>query len=254
MYGYRPDFTIPAGKRTNIPSLDKHLANLAKIRKETEAALRITKARMKEQYEQGKKAPHIFAVGDLVKLAAKDIKIHQQSPKLGPRQLGPFKVLERIGDLDYRLELLSFMKINPVFHVDCLSPWHETGIKPPPQPELIQIEGQEEWEIDEILDSRYYRRQFQYLIKWKNYRGDPSWEPWKNLEHAPDAVSEFHSKHPNAPRRLNATLYASLFSQTRTSHTEPDRSQFPTQYPDIFELDWEMGRVIGNPSREDARI
>ena len=60
---------------------------------------------MKEQYERNKKNAHVFNVGDMVMLAAKDIKIHQRSPKLGPRQLGPFKVLEKVGELDYRLEI-----------------------------------------------------------------------------------------------------------------------------------------------------
>jgi hypothetical protein len=44
---------------------------------------------------------HEFKVGDLVSLSAKDVKIHQKSPKLGSKQLGPFKVLERISNLDY---------------------------------------------------------------------------------------------------------------------------------------------------------
>ena len=67
--------------------------------------MRMTKERMKAQYERDKKTAHSFNVGDMVMLQAKDVKIHQPSPKLGPRQLGPFKILERIGDLDFKLEL-----------------------------------------------------------------------------------------------------------------------------------------------------
>ena len=103
--------------------LDDRLDNMAKVRKEAEAALRLTKQQMKADYERDRKQAHQFAPGDLVGLSAKDIKIHQPTPKLGPRQLGPFKVLERVGDLDYRLELPVWLKIHDVIHVNRLSPW-----------------------------------------------------------------------------------------------------------------------------------
>ena len=33
----------------------------------------------------------------------------------------------------------------------------------------IVIDGEPEWEVEEILDSRWHWRRFQYLIKWKEY-------------------------------------------------------------------------------------
>ena len=121
-YGYRPDFAPPIGKRSNNPSLEERLDNLARARKDAEAALRLSKQHMKDAYERNKQTAHSFEPGDLVWLAAKDIKIHQKSPKLGPRQLGPFKVLKKVGELDYRLEIPPQFKIHPVIHVDHLSP------------------------------------------------------------------------------------------------------------------------------------
>jgi hypothetical protein len=78
---------------------------------------------MKEQYERDKKTAHSFNVGDLVWLQAKDIKIHQKSPKLGPCQLGPFKVIKRIGNLDFKLDLPHYLKLHSVFHVNRLAPY-----------------------------------------------------------------------------------------------------------------------------------
>jgi hypothetical protein len=37
------------------------------------------------------------------------------------------------------------------------------------EPLLELIEGQPEWEVEKILDSRLYRCKLQYLIKWKGY-------------------------------------------------------------------------------------
>lgn len=102
VYGYRPDFAKVVGQRSNIPSLEVRLDRMAEIRKEAEAALRISKEKMKEASGNGRLLEHEFRVGDLVRLSSKNIQIHQKTPKLGPRQLGPFKVLERIGDSTLR--------------------------------------------------------------------------------------------------------------------------------------------------------
>ena len=43
IYGYTPDFTIPAGQPTGVPVLDKRLQLLQSIRKDAEAALHLSK-------------------------------------------------------------------------------------------------------------------------------------------------------------------------------------------------------------------
>jgi hypothetical protein len=43
LYGYTPDFTIPIGCTTGIPVLDKGLQHLQVVRKDTEAALHLSK-------------------------------------------------------------------------------------------------------------------------------------------------------------------------------------------------------------------
>jgi len=44
-----------------------------------------------------------------------------------------------------------------------------TGQKTEDHPPPIVIDGELEWEVEEILDSRWHRKRFQYLIKWKGY-------------------------------------------------------------------------------------
>ncbi|ESK81243.1 hypothetical protein Moror_14422 [Moniliophthora roreri MCA 2997] len=238
MYGYRPDFTIPAGRHTNkFPALEAHLDDLKKIREEAEAALWMGKEKMKEAYEEGKRKAHDFRVGDKVWLAAKDIKIHQASRKLGLRQLGPFEVVEHIGDLDYCLKLPPAMKVHNVFHVNCLSPWrgNEVNGQQAPPPEVVEVEGEEEHLVEEILDSRVYRKKLQYLVRWEEYgEEEDSWEPAENIEHAKAKVKSFHKKNPNAPARVAAVLFATLLWQELKNFTKA-----------MTDLTWKEGKKVG---------
>ena len=114
--------------------LDKRLQLLQSIRKDAEAALRLSKRRMQTQAHQ-RHTPYKFKVGEKVWLQAKQIKIHQQSSKLGPKQLGPFTVTKVLSDVDYQLALPPALKVHDVFHVDRLSPYkgnEVNGLEPPP--------------------------------------------------------------------------------------------------------------------------
>jgi hypothetical protein len=56
--------------------------------------------------------------------------------KLGPLFYGPFKIIEQVGDIAYKLELPAGAKLHNVFHVSLLKPYHGTtpigpGVLPP---------------------------------------------------------------------------------------------------------------------------
>ena len=69
----------------------------------------------------------------------------------------------------YRLRLPHEMKqLHPVFNVVKLTPVPDdpiTGCTTEDHPLPIVINGEAEWKVEEILDSRWYWRRFQYLIK-----------------------------------------------------------------------------------------
>ena len=70
---------------------------------------------------------------------------------------------------------------------------------PPPLP--TQVDGLPEFEVQEILDSRYFYRKLQYLVDWVGYdQSDISWEPMENLSNASLAIKECHKKFPDKPR------------------------------------------------------
>ncbi|KAJ3538280.1 hypothetical protein NMY22_g5229 [Coprinellus aureogranulatus] len=158
IYGHLPHFNIPVAPKLGIRSIDKRLQQLQNVLKEVEATLRFDKARQKLDYETGKRTAHSFQVNDYVWLSAKNIAIKVPTCKLGDLYLGPFKITEKVGDLDYRLQLPDpLSRLHPVFHIDKLYPWKGSdinGILPPP-PDPIELDGEEEWEVQEVLDSRW---------------------------------------------------------------------------------------------------
>ena len=105
VYGHLPFFNIPIGRPTGIRSIDERIQHMEDVREDVEAALRVEKSHQKEAYERGKRSAHSFAVGDYVWLSSKNIALKRRTPKLADLQLGPFKVLQKIGDLDYHLAL-----------------------------------------------------------------------------------------------------------------------------------------------------
>ena len=77
--------------------------------------------------------------------------------------------------------------------MDLLIPYHETqehGVNyPQPAPELI--DGEEEYEVEEIIDECINRRKRQYLVKWTGYpASENSWVNAKDL-HSPELLEEF---------------------------------------------------------------
>ena len=229
LYGYTPDFTIPAERPTGIPLIDKRLQHLRTLRIDAETALRLSKEHMKEGRPKfyGTSA---FTVGNKVWLQAKQIKIHQQSAKLGPKQLGPFEITEVLSDVDYRLKFPPALQIHEVFHIDRLSPYkgnEVNGLEPPP-PEPVTVDGEEEYEVDHIRDSKLFGCTLKYLVRWKGYReGEDTWEPERNLKHTPAKLAEFHAQNPGAPCTINALLYVSLPWQLLFQNTSANADIVP---------------------------
>ena len=115
----------------------------------------------------------------------------------------------------YRLKLPHQMKqLYPVFNVVRLTLAPDdpiTGRKMEDHPLPIIISGEAEWEVEEILDSCWHQRRFQYLIKWKGYGCEHnSWESASEV-FAPELTAEFHRKHPGAPRHIQRMEFDSIF-------------------------------------------
>ena len=97
-----------------------------------------------------------FKIGDKVWLEGCNLKSDRPSIKLSAKRYGPFKITKVLSPITYQLQLPLSWKIHDVFHVDLLTPYKETKMHGPnfvePPPDLIN--GEEEYEVEAILDSR----------------------------------------------------------------------------------------------------
>jgi len=105
-------------------------------------------------------------------------------------------------------------QLHPVFNVVKLTPASDDpiiGRKTEDHPLPVVIDEEAEWEVEEILDSHWYQRRFQYLIKWKGYGQEHnSWESASKVS-APELTAEFHCKHPGASRHVRRAEFDNIF-------------------------------------------
>ncbi len=185
----RPTIHIKANGEDQSPTVTEQLIEVQQARLHASQAL-LKRFKTKEPMIQ-------FNEGDLVWLDRHNLTIKVPSRKLAAKRYGPFMIIKQISPVAYQLQLPEYMKVHNVFHINLLFPYKEMEQYGPsfPHPPPDLIDGQEEQEIEAILDvCRKGKQQgLQYLIKWKGF---PSSEnEWVNKEemHVDDLVKQFHT-------------------------------------------------------------
>jgi len=131
---------------------------------EAKSTIRKAQDDMKRYYDCRRTLAPVFNPGDKVFLDASDIRTMHPSQKLSHQRLGPFIVERWIGPMAYRLKLPHWMKqLHLVFNVVKLTLAPDDpipGRKTMDHPLPIIIDREVEWEVEEILDSRWHWRRF----------------------------------------------------------------------------------------------
>ena len=154
--------------------------------------------------------------------------------KLSQRYYGPFKVLERIGELAYKLELPESSLLHPVFHVTTLKkmvgkPKHVVEELP-----VFDEEGEMLLKPKEVLRYRQQRkgrggdRIWQVLVHWQGLPVEEA--TWEDYEEVATKFSNFSLEdkgvlegggNGEAPKRRSARIRA----QTTTMATLENMGQ-----------------------------
>jgi hypothetical protein len=206
IYGRHPKCSFELNIRTDNPDeVNAKLVaeRMSHIHDVLRSEMKYAQARYTETADRSRVPAPLFKPNDLVWLDARNLRTERPSRKLENKHLGPYRVVRAIGTHAYELDIPGTMNHHRTFPVSLLNPAQSDPlpgqILPPPLP--VVVDGEEEWFVDEILDSRVRRGRLQYLVKWK---GDytPTWEPEEFLEDV-TAVDEFHQQYPDKPRPLS---------------------------------------------------
>src|SRR5579863_5897997 len=188
---------------SNVPAIERHKETIITTCRNAWEAMKRTQELL------GHKTHHrLYQKGQKVWLEGTNLQTTHLTAKLCPKRYGPFKITEIIGSTTYRLELPPQWCIHNAFHANLLLPYQETpehgqNFKEPP-PDLV--DGQPEWEVEEILQEWTQHGKKQYLIRWKGYsEAHNSWEPEAYLN-TPELLQAFHQCHKKVIHALKAVL------------------------------------------------
>jgi hypothetical protein len=164
-----------------------------------------------------------YKEGDQVWLEGKNLRLSQPTAKFAPRRHGPFKVIKVLSPVSYQLALPTQWSIHPVFHIDLLTPYRETITHGPnyqcPVPDLV--EGEEEYSVEKILDSRKFgrRQRLQYLVKWEGYPDSDNMWVDKDDMFADDKVREFKASNTAKEVHIRRLTSAKLPYPSALTHS-----------------------------------
>jgi hypothetical protein len=156
LYGYHPpSITSSLKEKSKVQAVEDHIEHQQQVLQILKDNLTMAHNRMKQQADQ----TDVPQVGDWVFLILQpykqmSLKQAKNDNKLSPKYYGPYKVLQKIGTMAYKLELPTSSRVRPVFHVSCLK--NVIGDKIPVQtilPELDE-EGEIILEPEAIIDTR----------------------------------------------------------------------------------------------------
>ena len=209
--GYHPNLTIHPERDLASSRAKDLIVDLDELHQELKTTIAEAQRRYQGPADAKRMQPPEFIVGQQAFVKAKFFRSTRPSHKLAEKYLGPFEILAKAGSHSYTLRLPDTIRgVHPVFHVSMLEPAVPNEIpnrvQSPPPP--VDVQGELEYEISEVLDSKIDRRRsckLLYLVRWLGYENtddEYSWLPATELEHAKDLITDFHTAYPAKPGPL----------------------------------------------------
>jgi len=147
---------------TKVENISEHMNKTLKFARKS---LVKTQKQMMKQVNKHRKEVD-YKIESKMFLNERNIVTARSFKKLDDKMLDSFTNLDLV-DSSYKLKLSKSMRVHDVFHSDLLRPAVDDplhGQKNEPSGSIV-VNDEDEWEIDDILNSRRYRRRLQYRVK-----------------------------------------------------------------------------------------
>ncbi|CAN6720302.1 unnamed protein product [Malus baccata var. baccata] len=191
VYGYVPHL-VPAYESgiTKVDSVEQSLKERDNILSLLKNNLVAAQGKMKVQADK-KRIERVFEVGDwvyliLVPYQHKSLATHH-SHKLQPRFNGPFRVLAKVGNVAYKIQLPNHSKLHHVFHVSCLKKHLGENVQTTIALPVFTDTGILQEVPIAILARRMVKKgdtaTTEALVQWQNHsKDDATWENYHELK------------------------------------------------------------------------
>ncbi|KAH3989747.1 hypothetical protein HBH52_015990 [Parastagonospora nodorum] len=236
LMGFNP--RDPLSALADLPETD-YQALRQQYRDMATEALAFAAVNMKYQYDKHHK-PLKLRVGDWVML-----RLHHGyrvqghlNRKLDAQRSSPLKVIGKVGNNAYRLDIPDNMKIHPVVSVAQLEPLPR-GVDPFGRtfesrqgPVEAADEEYPEYEIESLLDRKIDKRSGsrKYLVRWKGWGSiHNQWYDEEDLSGAKELLKEYNDKHPETLREKQ-----DKDELRKTRRKRPVRGRVDTTLPDVL--------------------
>ena len=195
-YGREPRMSFNIRKKEKNEKAEEFVKEMKERHEEARAALVKAQEEMKRQADRSRKEAEEYRVGDKVLISTKDFSMElrkRATKKLTEKFIGPYVVKKIVSENAVELELPVSLRIHPVVNVRRIVKYKEQvegqkKIPPPP----VEVAGEKEYEVEEILDRQERRGKTKYLVKWKGYTAkENTWEGLENLKNVMKKIEEF---------------------------------------------------------------
>jgi hypothetical protein len=166
-----------------------------------------------------------YVVRDEMWLFIKHIKTERSFEKLNHKWIELYKFKKMMREA-CQLNLSLSMKIHDIFHISLL---RKVAIdffieQISSSSFSIVMNDEEEYEVDDILESRYHYNKLQYRVAWTDHSSNKAWYSAENFQHhSKDILNDYHQRYFEkfeSKVRLIVIIEAMLSQWIKNEHRE----------------------------------
>ena len=198
--GQDPRMGFEMRKRRKYEGAEKFVEKMRNVQEKAKVVLQKAQEDMKWYVDRERGDMEEYRVGNLVLLSTKDLKyqmVGRRMEKFTKCFVGPYKVKTIISSNAIELNLPNTIRIHLVVNVSRVRKYKlQVEEQKKEVLQLVVIEGEEEWEVEKIINKRKVWGRNKYLVQWKRYIvEEDTWKSKKNLKNTMKLVKEFERKY-----------------------------------------------------------